>query len=344
MLPTRHRHIGALIGLILLVVAVRPLWISAHGAGPAALAAHTAYLPAISKGGAQAPVPPPPPPPPAGGVPAALAASWFTGAIPPSDFYNPATGEWRATNGLGQMYTFEAGGAFTYAGFLRIQNGACLTEVSVFKQGSARAAGNALTLTPTLWKTRTMVICGSRTDTTTNGSLAPYQIGWSVAEDASGHTELRIAEGGQTTTYLRQGMAAQLVGAWQRGGVRSANFYDAATQQFAPQSDAGAWFRFNADGTYSYGEFGYGTNPQGCQLKGWIYQQGTLSVSGSALTTTPTSGVARVESSCSPGQPQQQPYLEDPTSYTWLFRDKATAPKLVLIPLSVYSEYIFLPE
>jgi hypothetical protein len=58
--------------------------------------------------------------------------------FPPTDFSNPATGQCRDTNGLGQMYMFGADGGYTYAGFLRLQNGQCRTEVSAYQQGQAR--------------------------------------------------------------------------------------------------------------------------------------------------------------------------------------------------------------
>lgn len=303
---------------------------------------HNVFLPmAIASGQA---LPTPPTIPPNGNVVAELVGTWFSGAIPPTDFYNPTTGEWRSVNGLGQMYRFNADGSFTYAGFLRLQNGQCLSEVSVYKQGKAQTNGVTISLTPNLSKTRTVIVCGSHSDSTVNGSLEPYPIGWSIGEDQGGRTQLVVTEGTQTTTYSKEGMAPQLAGAWHNGAVVSTNFYDARTQTFTPQTEAGTWFRFNADGTYSFGEFGYGRDNQGCELTGWIYLEGTLSISGSKITTTPRSGVARVENACKPGQVQQQPYTETAKSYAWLFRDRPADPKLVLIPLEHFEEFIFTRE
>jgi hypothetical protein len=296
------------------------------------------YLPLISKGGASAqPLPP-------GKLPATLIGTWFGGAIPPTDFYNPATGQWRDTNGLGQLYMFGADGGYTYAGFLRLQNGQCRTEVSTYQQGQAQATGATLTLTPGIAKTRTVVVCGSRSDSTTNGPFAPKTIGWATGANDNGIEQLTLTDSQATTSFYKQGMAESLVGAWHRGAVVSTAFYDQTTQSFAPQSDAGAWFRFNADGTYSFGEFGYGQNEQGCALSGWIYQEGTVSVSGGQLTITPKAGMARVESDCDPEHPQQKPYVEAGRAYTWLFRDRAADPKLVLIPLDYYQELVFTRE
>ena len=79
-------------------------------------------------------------------------------------------------------------------------------------------------------------------------------------------------------------------------------------------------------------------------MRGWLYLAGTVSVSGSHLTFTPSEGVARVESACTPDQPRQEPWKDDPKGFTWLFRDPETSPKLVLMPDGRFAEYEFLPE
>ena len=79
-------------------------------------------------------------------------------------------------------------------------------------------------------------------------------------------------------------------------------------------------------------------------MSGWVYQEGTISVAGGSLTTTPTAGMARVACACAPGQAQQQSYVEPARSYAWLFRDRATAPRLVLIPIERFEELEFVPE
>jgi hypothetical protein len=297
------------------------------------------YLPFMTKAGGTSPAPQP-----GGQLPAEIVGTWFTGVIPPTDFYDPSTGQWRDTNGLGQMYVFGAGGSYTYAGFLRIQNGQCRSEVSTYQQGTARAAGGSVTLTPSIAKTRTVIVCGSTSDTTTSGPFDPKTLTWAMGETDGGVEQLLLTDNTSTTSFYRQGMTKRLAGAWRRGEVSSAGFFDPAKQSFAPQAGEGAWYRFNADGTYSFGEFGYGQDENGCALTGWIYQQGTLSVSGSQLTTTPTSGVARVENECYPGQADQKPYVEASRSYAWLFRDRATDPKLVLIPLEMFQEFEFTRE
>jgi hypothetical protein len=299
------------------------------------------YLPGlVTPGKAQ----PQPQPQPGGSLPATLVGTWFAGNLLPYDFYNPDTGQWSGTNGLGQMYVFTENGDYTYTAFFRSQYGQCTGEVSVYKQGTARVQGADLVLKPTASKTRTVTACGSHDDSTVDGPLVAVSIGWALGYDNGGRRQLRITDGELVTDYSKQGMAPELVGGWTRGGVASAGFYDAQTKTFATPEGDGGWFRFNADGSYTMGEYGHATDAQGCGLTGWLYQEGTLSVSGGTLTTLPSAGMSRVESDCQPGQAQQQPWVDEARTYSWSFWDRATAPKLVLIPLERYQEFVFTPE
>jgi hypothetical protein len=276
--------------------------------------------------------------------PAALVGAWFVGNAPLNDFYNPQTGEWRDANGLGQMYVFGADGAYTYTGFLRLQNGQCRSEVSVYKQGRVSAQGTALTLTQRMAKTRTVIICPTPQETIVEEGASVTTLTWDVAYDDRGRQQLTVTQDDKPTVFARQGMEPTLAGAWRRGEVSANGFYDPATETFASQTGAGAWFRFTADGNYQFGEFDYGQDNAGCALTGWVYQEGTLEIVGGRLTTTPTSGVARVENECYPDQPQQKPWLDPVKSYTWLVRDRTTDPKLLLIPLEMYQELLFTRE
>ena len=148
--------------------------------------------------------------------------------------------------------------------------------------------------------------------------------------------------GSNGTSFYRQGMVESLVGAWHLGAVSSTGFYDPATQTFAPQTGAGTWYRFYADGTYSFGEFGYGAEGN-CALTGWVYQEGTLAISGGKLTTTPTRGMARVDNACT-NSSEMKSYVEAEKAFTWFYRDRATDEKLVMIPLERFQEFIFVPE
>ena len=102
------------------------------------------------------------------------------------------------------------------------------------------------------------------------------------------------------------------------------------------------WFDFGADGSYRYGEHNHGDGgAQGCVNQWWIYQAGTFHMVGGRITITPASGVVRQQNSCTPTQPTQAPWLDEVRDYTWLYRDRTTAIKLVLIPLSPFVEFIF---
>lgn len=83
-------------------------------------------------------------PPPGGALPAPLAREWFIGSLTTISFYDPIAGSWSQPNGLGELYRFAADGTYTYAGALKFQNGACVSEVSVYRTGIARATDGEL--------------------------------------------------------------------------------------------------------------------------------------------------------------------------------------------------------
>jgi hypothetical protein len=299
------------------------------------------YLPLILGGGTGTA---PTPTPPLGSLPAPLTGTWFSGQLLPRALYDPTTGQWGSANGLGQMYEFASDGSYTYQAFLRVENPGCFSEVSVYRQGTARVDGTSLSLRPATVKTRTVTNCGGRKETVTDGPYAVRSIPWSVGYDQFGVKQLTITEDGKTTSYFKDGMAEELVGSWHKGEITSTGFYDPATSVFAAQPGEGWWISIAADGRYRWGEFAHTQDEQGCALTGWLYLEGTVSVSGSHITFTPGAGVARVENACTPVQPRQEPWKDDPKGFTWLFHDYPTSPKLVLMPDGRFEENVFLPE
>jgi len=275
-------------------------------------------------------------------LPAEIVGVWYSGNAPLNDFYNPQTGEWRDANGLGQMYVFAATGAYTYTGFLRFQTGACRSDVSTFKQGVAQTNGATIVLDPEHVKTRTVIVCGSTSESITEGPFDPVSLAWSVNEDSGGREQLTI---GTDPAYYKAGMANSLVGVWHSDELTSTGFYDPASNQFDLASPLGMWFAFGADATYRFGEHSQGeTDAQGCVVEWWIYQTGSISVVGGRISVTPQSGELRLHNSCNPDAPTQNPWLDEARDYTWLYRDRTSAIKLVLIPLARFVEFIFIPE
>jgi hypothetical protein len=318
--------------------------LSSTQAQPRAQAQRSAvYLPLLLSGARATPVPPAPVPP-AGSLPASLIGSWFSGQLLPRELYDPTTGQWGSANGLGQQYQFAADGAFSYLAFFRVEVPGCASEVSVYRQGSARADSQSLRLRPVTVKTRTVTYCGGRQESVTDGPYDEKVIPWAVGYNQSGVKELTITEDGKDPVYRKNGMAEQLVGAWHNGGLTSTGFYDPASGVFAADPAEGWWISIAADGRYRWGEFAHATDDQGCQLAGWLYLEGTVSVAGSHITFSPSAGVARVENACAPDQPRQEPWQDDAKGYTWLLRDRETLPKLVLIPDGRFQEYVFGPE
>ena len=286
--------------------------------------------------------PMPTPTTPAQSLPDSLVATWYSGNAPLNDFYNPQTGEWRDVNGLGQMVVFGADGAYTYTGFLRLQQGTCRTEVSTYKLGTAAVSGATLTLNPQLVKTRTVVVCGNVDESLTEGPYDPVVEPWQVVEQDNGHLTLTVGAGESETEFYKAGMVASLVGEWQNMGLSSINFYNPTTDTFDLASGEGMWFDFTAVSTYRFGEHSHNQpDEQGCFYEWWTYQVGTIDVVGGRITITPETGSRRYINSCAPDQPVQEEWLDDARDYTWFYRDRATDSKLVLIPLERFVEFIF---
>lgn len=287
-------------------------------------------------------IPSPTPPPANGQLPADLIGTWFSGNQPLNDFYNPVTGEWRSVSGLGQMYVFHSDGSFTYTGFFRIETGACRSEVSVYRHGTAQANANTLTLTPDADKTRTAITCPTPKETIVEGPHTPFEVTFVVGENDSGREQLSVHEGNSDTNYARSGMANSLVGVWKSATLTPQGFYDAASDQFDLSSPMGMWFRFNADATYEFGEHNQ-TPPDdsGCVSEFWIYQKGTITVNGGQITVAPQTGTLRLMNQCNPEGVTQNPWLDSTRTYVWLYRDRDTDIKLVMIPLERYVEFIF---
>ncbi len=322
--------------LLILLIACGASVAGAHAQPRAQAGRFAIYVPVARAVGGPAPAP--------GELPAKLVGTWFYGQLLPRELYDPTTGPWGSANGLGQLYTFAANGDYTYLAFFRIETPGCTSEVSVFRSGTASAAGASLALRPATAKTRTVTYCGGRKESVTNGPYDEQTLSWGIGYSKFGVTELTLADGSGTMIYHKQGMAPQLAGAWHKGAISSAGFYDPATQAFAANPGEGWWISMAPSGSYRWGEFGYGRDQQGCMMAIWLYLSGTAEVAGSHLTFTPSTGVVRVENECAPGEPVQQPWSEDAKGFTWALRDFPASPRLVLIPDGRFQEYEFLPE
>jgi hypothetical protein len=144
------------------------------------------------------------PPPLAGIVPSELAANWVSGIAPLRDFYNPLTGEWRKASGLGQIYHFTSNGHYVYAAFLRLQTGLCITEVSTYREGKVKATSDTITMTPEIAKTRTVIQCGTNSETVTDGPFDPVTMSYDVSADAQGQQQLILSDKHTNMTLTRQ--------------------------------------------------------------------------------------------------------------------------------------------
>lgn len=277
------------------------------------------------------------PPPQSHPLPAPLIGLWWTGKLLPRELYDPVTGQWGNSNGLGQMYEFGANGVYTYTADFVIENPGCRSSVKVFKRGIASVDGASLKIAPNFGRTRTQISCGSQDVTIDESPGSPEMLPYAVSYDERGIIQLLLgssASGTSTpaTRYYKDGLAPELIGTWRNGGVTAAGFYDPATRTFTEQAGDGEWVRILANGSYQVGGFAHATDNQGCALTGWTYQEGTVTVSGSHITFNQASGIRRIESACDPGHPQEGPYTNASTGFSFEFIDRETAPKLKLWP------------
>lgn len=303
------------------------------------------YLPLV-RGASTAPTPPAPPSPvPGGALPTSLARQWFTGSLTTISFYDPTTGAWSQPSGVGELYRFAADGNYTYAGSLKIQNGACLSEVSVYQTGMARASESELELQPTFSRTRTRIICGNVSESVSEELPGLKRIAYSVALGKEGRTELTLGGGADAKTFALLGIDEQLLGAWRAGGVSSQGFYDPATGQWAHPAEPGEWYRFAADGHVTYGRYVEQQDEQGCTIKAWAYQEGEFSMSGSRLTTRFTAGRGRLENSCVPGEVQDEPFVITKLGeYAWQRLTATAVQQLRLLTLMPFGSQTYTRE
>lgn len=339
------------LGLAAVLMSALALHRSTTIAAPAEQAAPAAtyqvFLPAVVQA-AKPPAPAQPgqpAPPPAGALPASLARQWFTGNLTTISFYDRTTGTWSQPNGLGELYAFAPDGSYTYAGALSIQNGACVSEVSVYQTGVARAGASELELQATFSRTRTRVVCGSVSETVSEELPPVKRMPYRVAVGAEGRTELTLGSGDSAKTFSLLGIDEQLLGAWRMGGVSSRGFYDPATGRWARPAGPGEWYRFGADGRFEFGMYEQQQDEHGCTLSFWTYQQGEFTLSGSRLTTRFTSGRGRLENSCTPGQVRDEPFVvEQQGEFAWQVLSEGGAPQLRLLRLMPFGSWTYTKE
>jgi hypothetical protein len=256
------------------------------------------YLPMLASSGTR----PQPTTPPAGSLPAELAGTWFSGQVLNRQLYNRDTGLWSDPGGLGHMYTFSADGSYSLASYLKLGEGTlCVSTVWKYHTGTARVNGATLELTPNYARTRTQIVCGSHSDSETEGPYTTTSIPWQVGRDDQGHTRLRLVEAQGETLYYKDGIAPQVLGGWRTGELTRAGFYDPASGQWGDPSGLGEWYSFEANGRYQRGKvsLGYGGD---CQQAVLLYEEGALGGSGSDLTMRTTLSLRRTIDLCDQSQ------------------------------------------
>lgn len=270
---------------------------------------------ATSNGGANPN--PSPNPTPNGQLPAELRGTWMAGNLSSMQLYNPATGQWLPeVLGLGQGYELRADGTYTYAAQLTVGSFPCVSRSSVYETGKVQARGAQLELTPTFYRNRTAV-CGSAPSETST-LPEPQKRTYLIQFDEGGFAQLYLDNGTTTSNFVRKdgprGQAQPMpvpnaiVGTWRSGAIDPESFFDPQNRVWDENPAPGLWYRFNADGTYTYGAFASRV-VNGCTQRVWLYATGKIEGSARALKLTPEyfpgPSFQRAHDSCQGGEPAQ---------------------------------------
>ncbi|HEU5090517.1 MAG TPA: hypothetical protein VFT99_23845, partial [Roseiflexaceae bacterium] len=195
-------------------------------------------------------------------------------------------------------------------------------------------------LTPSLSRTRTVIHCGSSSDTELEGDHATYDVPWQVGQDEKGHTQLALTEAQGVTTYFKDGIAPQMLGTWRRGAVQSEGFYNPATGEFAYPTGKGEWIRFKADGTFERGEVDFEYISDECNRAIVTYQTGTFTGSGSLITLHGTGGMRTRANLCDLNdQTDEQLGAVESQRWTWSLADDGNT--LGMIRIEVFRQYTY---
>lgn len=271
------------------------------------------YLPLVIG----APGAPPAPNPPPGALPAELHGTWVAGNLSSLQLYDPATGQWLPeVLGLGQAYELRADGSYTYAAQLTVGGSPCVSRSSTYETGTVRARGAQLVFTAALYRNRTAVCGGAPSETA--ALPAPQQRTYIIQFDAGGFGQLYLDSGEATTNFVRRGgprgepapmpVPDALVGTWRSGAIDPATLFDPESKTWDENPAPGEWYRFNADGSYTYGGFASRVM-NGCTQRVWIYVTGAAEGGAQALKLTPEyfpgPSLLRAHDSCRGGQPAQ---------------------------------------
>jgi hypothetical protein len=69
-------------------------------------------------------------------IPQEMTGTWYAGTIGFTNFYNPSTGSWNNSRGLGMFYTLNANGTFEYGWLGELYNYECLTRGWIYRRGT----------------------------------------------------------------------------------------------------------------------------------------------------------------------------------------------------------------
>jgi len=112
-------------------------------------------------------------------------------------------------------------------------------------------------------------------------------LGISVAQLAAGEKEKKAAANSNAA------VPAALVGQWQSGSISTANFYDAATQQWNEPNGRGMFLIVQANGEYRFG-----AGEQITSTDYFLHQEGTVAINGLQIVFSPKMASEYVRDVC----------------------------------------------
>lgn len=107
----------------------------------------------------------------------------------------------------------------------------------------------------------------------------------------------------------------ELQGEWRYGTLSSIDYYDPTTGAWASPSGTGIYFTLGADGSYERSSLLQITT-YSCESYVFIWEVGTVSVSGNSLTFQPAQSAVKSQN-CSPDNTAETFNTVTPETFTW---------------------------
>lgn len=123
-------------------------------------------------------------------VPDEVVGTWNYGTVTGVDFYDPSTGRWAPSSGIGQSYTFKKDGEFVWGGVFQLSNYGCTTTLHKWQHGTVVFDGTTFTRHAVEGAFKAQDSCNAANNREETRIDPPSSFQWEVGED-SGTTVFR---------------------------------------------------------------------------------------------------------------------------------------------------------